>query len=311
MTDATQPRVPTFLVAGAARAGTTGLVEGLRGHPRVFVTDPKEPHYLALHDTRPDFRGPGDDRLVNSVAVTSEAAYRALFPADAAATALGEGSVSTLYLHQRAIPEIRRLNPDVKIVILLREPVSRAFSSFQYLRTLGVEDQEDFLAAVALEPQRIAENWHHLWHYTAMSRYADAVSAFLAQFPPGQVGVWFYDDLQRDYADTLRRVLQFLQLPAVAGEGEHVPRVNASGALRYPAVHKSIWWATRQPALRHAVRGLSSFRFREAVRAKIITRGDVPEAVRAALDPVFADDLTRLRSLLPGDVPLWLSNVGT
>ena len=48
---------PTFLVVGAARSGTTGLVEGLRSHPRVFVTDPKEPHYFALHRLGAAFTG--------------------------------------------------------------------------------------------------------------------------------------------------------------------------------------------------------------------------------------------------------------
>ena len=43
---------PTFLVVGTARAGTTAVVEGLRTHPQVFVTQPKEPHYFAFHGTR-------------------------------------------------------------------------------------------------------------------------------------------------------------------------------------------------------------------------------------------------------------------
>ena len=44
--------VPTFLVVGAARRGTTGLVEGLRTNTQVFITEPKEPHYFALHGAR-------------------------------------------------------------------------------------------------------------------------------------------------------------------------------------------------------------------------------------------------------------------
>ena len=56
------PTMPTFLVIGAARSGTTGLVEGLRTHPRVFVTDPKEPHYFALHRIGARFTAPGDEQ---------------------------------------------------------------------------------------------------------------------------------------------------------------------------------------------------------------------------------------------------------
>src|ERR671921_96192 len=72
--------VPTFLVVGAGRSGTTGLAEGLRTHPRVFVTTPKEPHYFALHGTVPSFRAPGDDATINRVAVTDRDTYLALYP---------------------------------------------------------------------------------------------------------------------------------------------------------------------------------------------------------------------------------------
>ena len=61
--------VPTFLIVGGARCGTTGLVEGLRRHPNVFITDPKEPHYFALHGSGAHFTAPGDAHTINRVAV--------------------------------------------------------------------------------------------------------------------------------------------------------------------------------------------------------------------------------------------------
>src|SRR5688572_19388263 len=123
---------PTFLVAGAGRCGTTGLVEGLRTHPDVFVTHPKEPHYFALHGQTVDFKAPGDQATINQVAVTDRDAYLALYDGAGNARARGDGSVSTLYYYQRAIPEILAVNPEMRIVIMLREPVDRAFSSYQY-----------------------------------------------------------------------------------------------------------------------------------------------------------------------------------
>src|SRR5262245_67397 len=94
--------LPNFLVVGAARSGTTGLVEGLRSQPRVFVTDPKEPHYFALHDQTPDFAGPGDAHTINRVAVTGRDDYLALYPTSPSDyLALGDGSVSTLYYYER------------------------------------------------------------------------------------------------------------------------------------------------------------------------------------------------------------------
>lgn len=299
---------PTFLVAGAGRAGTTSLVEGLRRHPDAFVTTPKEPHYLAMHGLRPDYRGPGDEQSINLTAVTQERDYLRLFPTGTDHVALGEGSVSTLYHHERALPELLRINPEMRVVILLREPVARAYSSFQYLSGQGREPEQDFLAALRDEPRRRAAHWHHLWHYSQMSLYADAVSAFQSGLPPGHLRIWFHDDLEADYAGTLAEVVRFLGLSPVPGLGEDPARVNASGRARHPRLQQGVWWATGQPALRWSARMLTSWRFREAVRLRLIERQDVPPRIVEAVAPMFADDLARLRDVLGSSVnlPTWL-----
>ena len=301
--------VPNFLIAGAGRAGTTGLVEGLRTHPDVFVTSPKEPHYFAMHGMRPDFRGPGDEDSINQTAITREKEYLALYPRDGSAhAALGEGSVSTLYYYERALPELLRVNPEMRVVVLLREPIARAYSSFQYLRAQGREREENFLVAVEREPQRRREHWHHLWHYTSMSMYADALTAFQQQLLPGHLGVWFYDDLDRDYVGTFHNVLRFLDLPVIPGVGEDVPRVNISGKPRHQRLQQGIWWATGRPALKRATCAVTSWGFREAVRSRLIRRAGVSQDAVRALAPIFEGDLARVRDLLApeAEMPDWL-----
>lgn len=302
---------PTFLVAGAARSGTTGLVEGLRSHPQVFVTDPKEPHYFALHRLGADFRGPGDADTINRVAVTEREAYLRLYPDPPHSyLALGDGSVSTLYYYEEAIPEVMRTNPSIRLVILLRDPVDRAYSSHQYMRARGFEPVEDFLAAVEQEQARIDQGWHHIWHYTSMSRYADSLTAVLNSVPADQVGVWFYEDLDRDYEATISSVLRFLGVPSAAGEGVGIPRVNISGRPRFAAVQQALWWATRHDILRRTVKRTTTYRFRERIRRHTLQRGGVSSEARAALAPVFSEDIARVRLLL-GDrlgsgCPAWL-----
>lgn len=310
------PDVPGFVVAGAGRAGTTGLVEGLRAHPGVFVTSPKEPHYLALHGTRADFRGPGDEETINRTVVTREADYRAMFAAADAGATRGEGSVSTLYHHERALPELLRLNPEARVVVLLREPVERAWSSFQYLRGQGRESEEDFRAAFADGERRRAAGWHHLWHYQAMSRYADALAALRSGLAPGHLGVWFHDDLEADYPAVLAQVCAFLGVSVIPGLGADAARVNVSGTPRHRHVQQVVVRASQSPAMRRAVRSTTSWRFREAVRGRLLRRGDVPPEVTRDLAPLFADDLARLRTVLDGllppgrTAPAWASGVG-
>lgn len=303
--------VPTFLVAGAGRSGTTGLVEGLRTHPQVFVTQPKEPHYFALHGQPAVFAGPGDAATINKVAVTDKDSYLGLFPAERGGLALGDGSVSTLYYAERAVEEIRRINPEMRVVLILREPVERAYSSYLYMRARGFEPCEDPLEALADEPRRRADNWHHLWHYEAMSHYSADVAALQQGLGREQVGVWFHDDLVADYAGTVSSVLRFLDLPADPGEGVGVPRVNVSGTPRLQLVQRTIVAATRNELLRRTVKRTTSFRFRERVRRSSLRPSSVPSQVRDHFDGVFAADLANLRSLVDGDgtVPGWLPRV--
>jgi hypothetical protein len=220
--------------------------------------------------------------------------------------ALGEGSVSTMYFHDEAIPEILDVNPSMRLVVLLREPVERAFSAYRYMRARGLEEEEDFLTAVGLEEQRREAGWHHIWHYTAMSRYAESVAALQRSFPPERLGIFFYDDLARDYEGTLGGVLDFLEVPRLTTETQDVPRVNVSGQPRFALVHRGIAWATAQPRVRSTVKRMTSYRLREAVRRSILKRETVPHEARSVLAPRFADDLRELRSLLPGPVPAWL-----
>ncbi len=298
---------PTFLVVGAGRSGTTGLIEGLRGHPDVFVTRPKEPHYFAYHGARPAFRGPGDELGVNSTAVTDRAAYLALYESGGDAVARGEGSVSTFYHHERAIPEIQRLAPDARIVVLLREPVERAHSAFDYLAQQDFEPAPTLLGAIAEEDRRVAEEWQHLYHYTRMSKYAAALAAFQDAFGRDRVGVWFYDDLQADYAGTLREVLRFIGTTEHPGETDRVPVVNVSGTPRSRVVHAVLTSARESAPVRRAVKRVTTFELREAVRRRLLARNELAAEVRRELEPVFAADLAALRGLVPVERhPAWL-----
>src|SRR6476646_940700 len=101
-------QAPTFFVIGAARSGTTALAEMLRLHPSVFVTRPKEPHFLAFAGRSVAFCGPGDDLVVNQADVTHVDDYYDLYRDAAGYAARGDASVSTLYYSQASIDTLQR-----------------------------------------------------------------------------------------------------------------------------------------------------------------------------------------------------------
>jgi len=299
---------PTFVIAGAARAGSTALAEQLRSHPQVWMTTPKEPHYLALAGDRPSFTGPGDEVTINSRAVVDLEAYRQLFAgADARHLARGDGSVSTLYYHQDAVPRLQELNPEARLVVMLRDPVERAFSSHQYLLNRGFETETDFRAALAAEPERIRLGWHHLWHYAGMSHYADALDHLFQAFGREQVHVCFYDDFDADPASVLAGLHGFLELDPHRPE-EEVARVNASGQERSRAVAGLMHAAARNGPLRAVVRTVVPFGLRERIRNANLKRGGLAADEREEVRQLFAADLDRLADVLGTPLPAsWTS----
>lgn len=149
---------PNFLIIGAAKAGTTSLYHYLAQHPQVFLSANKEPHFFALENNPPDYKGPGDEQGVRS-RITDWQSYLALFSkATGQHRAIGEASTLYLY-HPDAPSNIHRHLPDMKMIALLRNPVDAAYSAFGHMYREGREPCNDFMQALKEEDHRVAENW--------------------------------------------------------------------------------------------------------------------------------------------------------
>jgi len=304
---------PNFFVIGAGRSGTTALTEMLRGHPDVFVTEPKEPHFLAYAGRELTFDGPGDELTVNRYAVTDAADYLNLYRHASGRAARGDASVSTLFHAEQSLDTLARHFQDARLVVLLREPVARAFSAYSYLRIRGFEPRSDFLVAVEEEVSGRRGTWQHLWHYVDMGRYARQLDPFLCQFGAERVLVLFHDDLRTDPAGVARRAFGFLGVdPRV--EVPH-SRVNTSGATRSSVIQHAIRWTSRQPLIRTTVQRSVPYRVRERIKQFNISVDPLPAHARTVLEEIFEPEVTELAALLSSwygvglQFPEWLSRV--
>jgi hypothetical protein len=294
---------PTFLIVGAARSGTTMLGRTLARHPAVHLTDPKEPHFLAFADRPPSFQGPGDDEYVNRVAITSESAWRSLFRPGLNHLARGEGSVTSLYYSAEAAPNIQRFCPDAKLIAVLREPVSRAFSAWGYLVRLGFETEE-FETALDLEDERVAANWQHMWHYTRAGDYSRQLDPFLSSFAPDQLLVLDYDTIRHDPATALRTCFEFLGVPPqpLLDFGREV---NSSGAPRNTALAKAMNRLRRHQALRRLVRRSLPYGMRERLRRANLRPLEFPPGAGPRLEARYAGEKLKIKEMLGEAAPQW------
>ncbi len=216
--------MPDFLIVGAKKGGTTSLANWLSDHPHVLPQFPrwqsaKSPHYFDINYWR------------------GEAWYRSHFPsryrrrARRARTGIAPlvGESSPYYLFHPAAPgRIAETVPDVKLVAVLRDPVSRAYSNYWDRVASGHEDLPTFEAALDAEPERLgdlsdddladsraynADHDHHT--YLARGKYAQQLRRYFAHFDRDQMLVLSANDLFRQPESTFVRVESFLGLEPV------------------------------------------------------------------------------------------------
>src|SRR5688572_27472269 len=128
-------RLPDFLVVGAAKAGTISLYHYLAQHPDVFMSPVNECNFFALETANWDreYLGPVDRFYIDQHCVRNLDAYHRLFEAARAGSVIGE--CSPLYLFSDVAPaRIHAHIPNAKIIVILRQPIDRAFSNYQHLR---------------------------------------------------------------------------------------------------------------------------------------------------------------------------------
>lgn len=295
--------LPNFVIAGAAKAGTSSLTAMVSQHPQVFMPTRKEPHYF-LHPERPAaYAGPGDDDL-NGLVVSRWDDYTAMFDPGGDRQAIGEASVFYL-TSPAAMVEMRRRLGDVRVVVTLRNPARRAFSAYSHLRMFGRETLS-FHDALQAEDARTEAGWEPLWRYRALGQYADQVDALLGTFGRDTVLLLRYEDFQKDAAGQLRTVFAFLGVdPAFTGTTD--VRLLRSGVPRNWALQR-LFLGRRGPArraLRRAVPAAVRGRLGRRARAANLRRVTPPADVMAELTAFYGPDVRRLEALTGWDLSSW------
>lgn len=199
------PRLPTFIIAGAAKSATTWLQQSLQGCDGIVMPDP-EPHYFS----REYHRG--------------QAFYTDMFAHAKAGAIIGEKSNSYLTTPE-ADQRIRKDIPHVRLVFQLRNPVDRAYSDYLMLFRRGEVDDD---ITRHLDPDRAAQG-----RFLADGRYGDHLQRFYDLFGAEQILVLLYESMTRDSGQQLRRLADHIGVP----DGLAPPlqkRVKDAGAAAVP-----------------------------------------------------------------------------
>lgn len=295
---------PNFFIVGAASSGTTSLYTYLKQHPEVFLPALKEPHYFA--QLRPSY----EQRYLFTY-VTAEKDYLALFSKAAAYKAIGEASPSYLWCPE-APARIYRAVPGAKIIILLRDPVERAYSHYLMNLREGLQ-RRPFFEALQEDWNRPQKGWGVSQLYVELGLYAEQVRRYLATFGPEQVRIVLFDELRRGAENrnaALAGVLRFIGVdPGYIDRIDMSYAENSFGVARWPWAQRIAGsnWARRAGQLlvpkrigaNHAIKRLIFQRF----FVKSVPRPKIDPAARQWLCTIFEPDLRALEELLGRELP--------
>src|SRR5258708_23200161 len=138
--------LPDFFIAGAPKAGTSALPRALSRHPALFLSKVKEPKFFLSPGVRPRGQtGPGDAHSAQEW-IWRQSRYEALF--DRVPAGVPRGESTPFYLYDRAAPaRIAQAVPEARIIVVLPDPVDRAYSNWMHLWSDGLEPLADFAPA--------------------------------------------------------------------------------------------------------------------------------------------------------------------
>ena len=199
--------LPNLLIIGAAKSGTTSLHNYLNQHPDIFMSSPKEPHFLINKEI-------GVQRIPNAVVELGD--YKKLFLGYRNKKYRGESSVMYLSFPEFTIRNIQKyLSEDIKIIIMLRNPVERAYSGYQHVKRYNVMENLSFEEALKTAENRYKNTYDMTpaSRYLELGLYSEQVKVFSESFK--NIHIIIYDDYKINFKVELDKVFNFLGVDTI------------------------------------------------------------------------------------------------
>lgn len=307
---------PNFFVIGVAKGGTTSLHRYLSQHPEVYLTPIKETNHFAAADIDEERLQPvykrdvgldieryiarGMERPVHIAHVREKAHYQALYSKVRSEKAIGE--VSNSYaICPSAVPTIHRTHPRARILIMLRNPVERAWS--HYLMNLRESKvvYGDFISEVNSDHQASEKGWGVSHQYLELGLYSDQLARVYQYFPKEQVHWMCYEDFRKDPQRVLKGICRFLEVdPEMPFDLSR--KANKAGVPRHAMVNRLLV----RSGLMHRLKSVATSAQKDWVKSALFKGGDalpiMSASERTFIHAFYRTEIEQLSMLLHTDL---------
>lgn len=218
-------KAPNFFVIGVVKGGTTSLYHYLDQHPDIYVPPVKETNHFAAADIDPAhflqgyaqdvemdldrYIARGMKEQVHIAHVNEPAHYAALFSKVEGQKAVGEISNSYMVCPSAAAA-IYAAYPEARLLVILRNPIGRAWS--QYLMNLreAKEEAGSFIEALQRDASTTYRGWGVNHQYLELGKYASQLAPYIERFGPTQICPVFFEAYRASPANVMAEVCRFL-----------------------------------------------------------------------------------------------------
>jgi hypothetical protein len=279
--------LPAFALVGVPRAATTSLYHYMGQHPQVNVSALKEVNFLSY---------PGDEAAAARTPwlrfpVKTLAEYERLF--EGSGDRVGVDFSASCFRSPVAVERITRFLPDVGLLIVLRDPVTRAWSAYLNQLRKGYESRPPEEALVP--GARAVDNGF----------YSEPLQRFLGAFGPDRVRIWLFDDVVGRPRETMAAVFGHLGVdPGFELDLDTV--YNRASVSRDSWLTRALPGYQTRDAIGRRLPARLRPTVRQAWRKLQAPAPTLPEPVARRLRELYAPDVRRVQELIGRDLGAWL-----
>ncbi|MBK7567649.1 MAG: sulfotransferase domain-containing protein [Bacteroidetes bacterium] len=311
--------LPTFIVVGANKGGTTSIYHYLKQHKQVYLSPVKEPHFFSkdidvnlfkrefaqnkLQDIDKYVNGEMKEEF-HAAFIRDVEQYKKLFSKVQDQKAVGELSTSYLF-SEVAAKEIKALIPDCKIIICLRNPFDRAYSHYRMNLWTGNSNEFDFYKALVEDYDYKPKVWGNAHLYTEIGLYYQQVKRYLDLFGKDNVKIIFTEDMKKNAAQVVKELYEFIGV-----DSSFVPDTSTRYNEVFTPKYKNITWFLNKSGIRPLMKRLSP-QVLKNIFVKVFykgkgEKGEIPANAKQFMLEKFSEDISKLSVLLNKDLSNWI-----
>ena len=295
--------IPNFLIVGAPKCGTTAMWRYLNQHPQIHLSQRKDLHFF------------GSDLQFVKRNRFSKEEYLAHFEHQNQ-IAIGEASVWYLY-STKAAQEIFDYNPNMKIIIMLRDPVHMTYAHYTQMKFNGLGDEDLLTFEEALEAESDRKQGKNIpkhcplvctLFYREIAKLGSQVQRYLDVFPKEQVLCLFQEDMKHQMPDVYKETLDFLEV-----DNQFVPdfsKVNAHKEVRFELIRKVIGKTPRR--IKNKIPQKPRLILSKAIRkynSKHVERKQLLPETEIILRQELDDEIQMLATICNRNLDHWRQNI--